>query len=241
VFVLSSIAKKLFDVFPTSFHITIPSGKMRGIKWIAKSANPGQLFGKYEPDQEKVLVDLLKHSTVFWDVGAHVGWYSLLASKYLKHGQIYSFEPNPDNIQYIKQHIRINEINNINLLAYALSSSVGQQHFNPNKQQGSLSDDGTLIVKTLTADQFITDNPNIPDLIKPDLLKVDIEGAELEFLEGAKKLLCEDKPTLLLSAHGYQKRDSCIEFLEKLDYKIKHIVSNQQDGDYVFLATAIPK
>jgi len=212
--------------------MTIPAGHIKGMKWVPKSANPGQLMGRYEPEQEQVLVDLFKRSNVFWDVGAHVGWYSILAAKFIKQGHIYCFEPSPDNIQYIRRHIDINELNNISLLEYALSSSVGTHAFNPNKQQGKLSSEGRLVVKTQTADQLISEKPEMT----PDLLKIDIEGAEMEFLKGANTLLTNHKPTLLLSAHGYQKRDACIEYLEKLDYQIKHIVSNTQDGDYVMLA-----
>jgi len=236
MFIFSPLINKLFNFLPSSIHLTIQRGEMKGINWIPKSANPGQVFGRYEPEQEKVLVDLLKKSNVFWDVGAHVGWYSMLAAKNIKQGCIHCFEPNPDNIKFIKQHININQFNNIHHHSYALSSTIGEKKFDAKQQQGSLSDNGNLTVTTITADQFISNYTDLSHEIVPDLIKVDIEGAELEFLKGAINLLSEQKPTLVLSAHGYKKRDLCIEFLNSIDYNFQHLVSNHQEGDYVFLA-----
>lgn len=205
---------------------------MKGIYWIPQSANPGQFISKYEPKQHNELIKLFKEATIFWDVGAHVGWYSVLASLTMQQGTIVSFEPNPMNIACLKKHISINNRQNIHVVPYALSSSCGKSHFSGGKQQGHLSETGKLEVEMITADKYINDTGKVPDLIK-----MDIEGAELEFLKGANALLTEHHPTLVISAHGYQKRNNCVKLLKKLNYNIKHIVSNKTDGDYVFLAS----
>lgn len=230
--ILSSAAKRLLNLIPFNCKLPILFGDMKGIRWIPKSANPGQFFGRYEPEQSRELIKLFNQTTIFWDVGAHVGWYSVLASIKMKQGTIYSFEPNPKNIIYLKQHIKINNRLNIHAIPYALSSSCGKSYFSGDNQQGHLSDDGIIEVEMITADEYIKETESIPDLIK-----MDIEGAELEFLKGATKLLTTHKPKLLISAHGHQKRDDCIALLTNLNYGIEHITSNKQDGDYVFLAS----
>jgi len=230
MFVISPLLKRLFACLPEQLYAPVLFGKMRGSYWIPKSANPGQVIGRYEPEHEKILIELLATSTVFWGVGAHVGWYSVLASKQMN-GTIYSFEPNPENISYLKQHVRINKVSNINLVNKALSSSNGESYFSGEKQQGGLSETGTYKVKTITADAFVKQEKIIPDLIK-----MDIEGAETEFLQGAIALLTNHQPKLILSAHGYKKRDECVSFLIELGYSINHIVSDACAGDYVFSA-----
>ena len=97
----SPLIKKVLKLLPDSFYFPVLSGALRGIKWIPKSANPGQVVGRYEPEQTAVLVELLRESKVFWDVGAHAGWYSLLASKLIPDGRIACFEPNPENFAII--------------------------------------------------------------------------------------------------------------------------------------------
>ena len=230
MYVISPLLKKAFECFPKTLYLPILFGKMRGNYWIPKSANPAQVIGRYELEHEAMLVELLNSSSVFWDVGSHVGWYSLMASKEIS-GKIYSFEPNPENFDYLQEHIKINNSSNVKLVNKALSDSNGESYFSGENQQGSLSAIGTYKVQTITADEFIKQEGIIPDLIK-----VDIEGAETKFLNGAKKLLTDHSPKLLLSAHGYKKRDECVAILTELGFKINHLVSNTQDGDYVFSA-----
>ena len=81
MFLLSNTLKSLINALP-EFSVSIPFGHMKGTKWIAKSANPGQAIGRYEPEQEKQFLALLNGVNVLWDVGAQVGWYSLLVAKH---------------------------------------------------------------------------------------------------------------------------------------------------------------
>ena len=100
MFLLSNTLKSLINALP-EFSVSIPFGHMKGTKWIAKSANPGQAIGRYEPEQEKQFLALLNGVNVLWDVGAQVGWYSLLANKKLSYeASIYSFESHPKNLHF---------------------------------------------------------------------------------------------------------------------------------------------
>ena len=205
---------------------------MRGIRWCFRAANSGQAFGKYENDIEADFVKLATSSSVFWDVGANVGWFSLLASKLSVTTKIFAFEPDPSNLEYLKKHKALNDFQSITIIEKALGAIVGDAHFNASHQQGRLSDDGDLLVMITTADDVIKTN----EAFAPDVIKLDIEGGEVDFLEGAETLLRKYQPRFLLSAHGYQKRDQCKEKLTQYGYSIKELVSNSVNGDYVLLA-----
>jgi FkbM family methyltransferase len=228
---LSPIIKRALKLLPNGFHVPIPLGKMRGIKWISCSANPGQTVGRYEPLQSSLLATLLGNSNVFWDVGAHVGWYSLLASRIMNDGEVLCFEPNPVNWVFLQQHITINQADNITSFEIALGNREGQCQFSGDAQFGKLAKHGDYSVTVTTADSLIAKSG-----IAPDLIKLDIEGGELDFLHGAHTLLKNYYPIILLSAHGYQRRDACMSYLDGLGYQIQMVIENQQDGDYVFIA-----
>ncbi len=235
---ISKALKSCFERLP-SLSVKIPFGHMKGVRWIGASANPGQVFGKYEPEQEAKFIELLQSCNTFWDVGAHVGWYSLLSAKVLpKQCKIFSFEPNPNNLAFLKKHIQLNNVNNIEVINIALSDFNGQAQFSDSAQQSSLNQTGQHTVTVASADSLISDTSNdTPNVVAPDFIKLDVEGAELAFLHGAKQMICASQPRILLSAHGYQKRDQCVQWLEQNNYNIEHLVSNADHGDYVFYAT----
>lgn len=229
--IISPLIKVLLHALPESSHWRIPFGVMRGIRWCFNSANPGQTLGRYEPKIEANFIELVECCTAFWDVGANVGWFSLLASKLNKEVKVVAFEPDPSNLKYLQNHKELNQFSNIKVLANALGADVKEALFLTDNQHGRLSSVGGVVVQLITADHYIEHSGLIPDLIK-----IDIEGGETDFLIGATGLLKNHKPTLIVSAHGYQKRDQCIDILNKHDYSIEHLIADSQRGDYVFVA-----
>jgi predicted RNA methylase len=83
-----------------------------------------QMLGIYETPASKILEKELKDARLFIDVGAHVGYYTLLASKIAK--EIISIEPNPFNYKLLKFNLRINKINNAYALNIAASNYNGE-------------------------------------------------------------------------------------------------------------------
>lgn len=209
---------------------------MRGVKWLIASANPGQALGRYEPIQEGVISDLLKRSEYFWDVGAHVGWYTLMANKLMPtSGKIFSFEPNPHNVALLETNISLNRPSRIFVLQQAISDKSGSAIFTGASQTGRLNpstqqDQVSVTVKTNSLDKLVEELGHTPDLIK-----MDIEGAELKALEGAGSLLSSGDTTFVLSAHGWQLKDACVDLLSKYRYDTSMLISNQDDGDYLIL------
>ncbi len=193
---------------------------MKGVRWLLGSANPGQALGRYEPEHEAQFIQLLQGSSVLWDVGAHVGWYSMLAAKHLpQNATILSFEPNPKNVNFLERHWLLNGFTQIKVHSIALCNSNGSANYSDNAQQSHLRAEGEYKVKNARSDDYMDELKTAPD-----------------FLKGAERLISINRPQILLSAHGHQKRDQCIDWLEKHEYTIRHLVSNEQQGDYVFHA-----
>jgi FkbM family methyltransferase len=141
------------------------------------------------------LLDELEPDDVFYDVGAHVGLYSLLAADLLDDGRVYAFEPNPSNAETFERNITINS-SDINVLYYALGDSEsevvleteGLLDAHGQINDGSESGDG-IQVNAVRADTLV-DRGHVPI---PSIIKIDIEGHELEALEGMDRLLSYPK------------------------------------------------
>jgi FkbM family methyltransferase len=176
-----------------------PTGKIEiaerdGLSWEI----PGGPLGvrtallEHEPWVKDLLTSRFRADDVFVDVGAIVGAYSLRAAS---HGmKVYSFEPNPENVKVLKRNAEINHLS-IDLLEYALGSAEGRAKMSPNGALSRISVDGAVEVPIRTLDSF--------DLPRADLLKVDVEGYELEVLNGARKTLARCHPTVFVEMHDW--------------------------------------
>lgn len=138
------------------------------------------------------------NQTVFVDVGGHHGFYSILAS-YLTKGDIISFEIDEENLQHFRRNIELND-SDISLVPKAVSNSVGQEKFNMEGTGLSSIGKGDEMVTTTTLDSEIDS--------EIDLLKIDVEGAELKVLEGAKSVLEQYKPLIFIEVHKKDRLDS---------------------------------
>lgn len=223
---------------PSELVLPILQGKLKGMKWTAGSFNHGCWLGTYERGIRVKLEKTVRETDIVYDIGAHVGYYTLLFSKIVGNsGRVFSFEPLKRNLIYLGKHLKINRITNVSVVEAAVSDSAGTQFFEVGKSHsmGHLSPEGGVGEKVcvLTLDEFIFGSKNPV----PQCIKIDVEGAETLVLKGAKRVLSEFHPIIFLAAHGYRKRDECRDFLTALDYKLETLVNNNVTGDYELLAT----
>jgi len=139
--------------------ITVPikAGPLKGMKWSVVSGG-NFIRGRYEEFKTEAVLKCIKPGAVVYDVGGHVGYYSVLSSVLAgPTGEIYVFEPRPMNLSFLKRHVRINQIENITLVEAAVSDKSGDAGFDDNAGSGTgrLSDAGELKVKTIVLDEFI--------------------------------------------------------------------------------------
>jgi FkbM family methyltransferase len=170
-----------------------------------------------------------------YDIGANVGFFTLLASKLAgESGTVVSFEPVPRNLAYLERHVRANKLKNVRVLPIAVSSRAGRARFATasNPAMGGLVDNGELEVQTDSLDGLVASG-QIP---APAFMKIDVEGAELDVLAGAAETLRSARPTILLSAHGYVLHERCWSLLERSDFELTLLRDGASDGNYVVLA-----
>ncbi|MFX0104823.1 MAG: FkbM family methyltransferase [Candidatus Hodarchaeota archaeon] len=201
-------------------RLRILKGPLRGYKWIVGAA-AGEAKGLSiilnlsEQEQIKIAKEIISKNNVCFDVGANVGLYSLLFSRYSK--LVYAFEPLPRNLSFLYKTIEINQIRNVIIVPCAVADKNKLSWFQVGKNYslGRLTTKGNQPVMVLSLDNFIKES-----LVVPDIIKIDVEGSELSVLRGSKNLLSESKPIILLSTHGDKVKKECLDFLKQLNYKI---------------------
>lgn len=200
---------------------------MRGARWIAGSATHGCWLGSYEAGKQAMFKEAVQPGAIVYDVGANVGFYTLLASRLVgPAGAVYSFEPFPKNIEYLERHLALNKTSNVTVIAAAVSSEAGEMNFEPGEfnEEGRLSSTGSLRVRVVTLDDVVRSGSAQP----PTLLKIDVEGAELDVLQGSKAVLSQYQPLIFLATHNVPVHRACCDFLTSQGYSMSIL---DRDGD----------
>jgi FkbM family methyltransferase len=216
-------------LIPRTMVLPILQGALRGKKWTAGSATHGCWLGSYEYHKQRALQHALKTGDVVYDIGANVGFYSLLASVLVGDaGHVYSFEPFPDNLRELNRHLKLNHVENCTVIDAAVSSVDGEAAFDPSGDRctGHLAAAGTLRVRTLKLDSLVEEWAMRP----PNLMKIDIEGAEYECLLGAASVVQQFRPKIFLATHGREIHSACTELLTKWRYRLASLDARPPDA-----------
>ncbi len=214
---LGRLLRLPFLIIPNTAVIPVLSGPLKGKKWIVGSHNNSVWLGTYESEQSKKFVQKSKNSQIFLDLGAHAGYYTLLYKSLTKETTVYSFEPVDSNFQFLQKHIKINNFKNVIQFNKAVADTEGVLRFaRGNSVGGKLSMDGDMNVTAVKLSRLIDEK-----IIEfPDLIKMDIEGAEYQVLKDLEPYLKTQKAVIFLSTHGDEVRDSCLNLMKSLNYKI---------------------
>jgi len=206
----------------------ILQGKLRGKRWLIGSGVFEYALGSYEYEKVKLFESVVKRGDVVYDIGAHVGFYTLLAAELVKDtGRVVAFEPLPQNLKYLKIHLEMNQYSNVTLICAAVSDKSGMSSFNcgSSSSVGHLSIKGDLEVTTVSLDELVGNQEIRP----PNHIKIDAEGAEVLILKGAKLTLLKYSPTVFLSTHGREYHIDSIKLLTSLDYNLHPIIGDNLD------------
>lgn len=207
---------------PKGAVVRVLQGPLRGKRWIAGASNHGCWLGSYEAAKQKRIVELVQPGMVCWDVGAHVGFYTLLFSHLVgPKGKAIAFEPFPPNLELLRRHIQMNRCGNVQVFPVALADSDGAEDFEPggNSSTGRLRPGGGIRVLVRKADTLVYSG----EASAPDLIKIDVEGAEARVLRGAVDLMRRRRPILLLATHGQVQHRDCLRILWELGYRVESL------------------
>jgi FkbM family methyltransferase len=146
--------------------------------------------GLFEREEVEQFLSLAKPGMTFFDVGANIGWYSLLAANRVgPNGRVHAFEPTPKLVCKLKTQLELNAFRNVTVNELAVSDHRGTARFFLHETDFLSSfaavSDRAVTVPTVTLDEYIDANR----INRVDLMKIDVEGAEALVLAGAEKLL----------------------------------------------------
>jgi FkbM family methyltransferase len=180
---------------------------------------------------------LTKRSTIL-DVGAYIGVYALNAGQIAVEGHVYAFEPDPRSARRLAQAIETNALKNVHLCQGAAGNWVGevtftlrdyppqsslQSNFIPPRPSGEEGEE--VSVPIWTVDEYCKSR----GIEQVDIIKIDVEGAELQVLRGAFATIAVSQPTLIIELHeiyslqfGYTIQET-IDYLHRLEYSLFHI------------------
>ncbi len=206
-----------------------------GAWWLAKDKGLDQylLEGSFESAEVQFVERFLRQGMTFLDVGAHHGLYTLLASKRVgPKGRVIAFEPSRRERRWLVRHVWLNFCRNVRVEPFAVGSVRSQADFfvvdgredwgnslRPPAVEGATH---RVRVDVISLDDYLAQNGNWT----VDFVKLDVEGAELEVLRGARHLLSDvPRPVILAEVYdvrtepwGYRARE-IVEHLHNLDYE----------------------
>ncbi len=169
-----------------------------------------------------------EHAQVIFDCGGYNGMYGLLAAAANPSAKVYIFEPSPGAAENIQKNIAINNFSNIIFVPKAVGGTVGTQTFTNDGagSAGALSNKGTITVETTTLTSY---EP-------PDLIKLDIVGAEYDALTAARTTLTTRAVKIFLELYP-QNKEKLLPFLQELGYTTEFLYPRADGGvEYYFVS-----
>ena len=203
----ATIAHNLLNrIVPAESHVFACQGALEGYRMgIDWNRHRSFLYGTWEPNVTAAVTNTVKAGMTVIDIGAHIGYYSLLFAKCVgPTGSVFSFEPVPENFALLHKNIQLNELSQVQTFPQAIFSgkkeiSIAVPDESPNSGEGSVVHHHgarQYLVPAITLDSFC-----VPSGVRPDILKMDVEGAEYDVLLGAQETISRCRPKLLIELH----------------------------------------
>ena len=197
------------------------------------------IHGSHEPFETELLSKWIKESDYVLDLGANIGYFTLIMSKLVgDSGKVFSFEPSMDNFEILKKNIKVNNCNNVIIENMAVGNKNGEIKLYLSDNQSM----HTLYENTISTNRSVTvpiikldDYYNKKSINKINVIKMDVEGAELDTLRGMSNILTENKDVVLfvefnpesIKKAGMLPKDQ-LAFIDDLGFKIYVIYESAQ-------------
>lgn len=183
-------------------------------------------FGDLESSVQEAIVRHLAPDGVFYDVGANIGFFSMLAARLAPEGIIYAFDPAPDNAEAVRINAQVNGAGNVIVLVKAAGAQTGRarlqvvedQSWSKLEEYGSHADVKEVIDVDVVA---IDDLVRSGELRPPTLVKIDVEGAELSVIEGMAETIAAHRPAIVCELHGTE--EPFLARMSELGYRIVNL------------------
>lgn len=210
---------------PNAAVVPILQGPGRGIRWVVGSGMPNFWLGTYERAKYEAFSRAMSPDIVVYDIGANVGIYTVLACRIVGvNGRVFAFEPASMNLSYLNSNIQANGFSNCEVIPMAVSNTDGTVQFELGRDScvGKISNHGLLRVPSISLDSFTANGKPLPNL-----MKIDVEGAEYEVLTGARKAISMAKPVIFLATHGQKVHTNCCDLLRDFGYQLQLLAPDE--------------
>lgn len=198
---------------------------LRYLPELKRSALGVERTGEWEPQETQLVLDRLRPEGVFLDIGANCGWFTMCAARKFPSLTVHAFEPVPQTFDTLCFNVAANELANIRLNNVGLWDSPSELRFTrslgPMNHISNDPREDCVSVKCVELDQYVAQ----ANLARVDLIKCDVEGAELHVLKGAKQTLTRFRPVVLLETEdrltksfGYDSAE-VVQFLLDIGYR----------------------
>jgi FkbM family methyltransferase len=218
-------------------------GPGRGLLFAPGPSNSAYASGGNELPVQEALERHLRPGAVFYDVGANVGFFSVIGARLVGNtGVVYAFEPVPENATYVRLNARLNRFRNIKVVEKAVSrcSGAGELWLAGYSGGSSLTlapPDARrrLAVKLVSIDDLVYGQGQAV----PAVLKIDVEGAEIDVLRGMSRTLAEIKPAIVYEIDD-ERRDAydekcleCENLLRGFGYRVEPLKPSYPDIEWI--------
>jgi len=228
------LRRLLHDVLPKGKRIwvQVSAGSAEGL-WIKVDPYLEALYltGCSEPEVEADIIKHLGPGDCFYDVGAHIGFYSLMAARLVgQKGRVVAFEPDPANVATLQENVSRNDFRQVEVIPGAVWNHSGHATFQRSATEShavssrrgavvrsnkAAPGPGRIKVETVSLDEIARNHR------PPTMIKIDVEGAEAEVLQGATNLLAQTAPVLHVEVHHQATATFLENQLRQNDYKIE--------------------
>jgi FkbM family methyltransferase len=214
---------------------TVEDGKGAGLR-LRFPQNLDYISGTSELPVQEVLVQRLRSGEVFYDIGANMGFFSLVAARQVgSNGCAYAFEPVAENAAFVRENARLNCLENLKLFELAVGRASGRAELLLTDWDGGASLASSEVkpskpvarrsVRVVALDDFIS----AERLRMPNFVKIDVEGVELAVLQGMTGTIAAARPVLLYEVddgnrESFDRRWAELDdFVSGLGYEIIHL------------------
>jgi FkbM family methyltransferase len=219
--IAGAIRRGMNAVLPTEpREVEVMAGPLKGARVPIYPRNElSFISGLWEFWVQDALLEHVRPGDRVWDVGAYIGYFSLIMRLRAGHGRVYALEPDPMNRERLERMLRANGATDIQVLPCAAGSyngEIGLIRQDGHPATSATDGAGELSVPVTTLDTLAE------RLGDPRLIKLDVEGAEAEILRAAPRLVHEVRPIWLLELHGADGQDA-VRLLSAAGYRIDHL------------------
>jgi FkbM family methyltransferase len=240
----SSLKYRLASAGLRQRDVAVRNGVAQGLKFNAGESCPELALGTYEIPIQKIFAQYLKGGDTFYDIGANVGFFSIIAAKLVGNtGKVYAFEPGSGNAHSVRHNAQLNNFSQIEVIAKAVSHTSGSGQLLLAKYSGghtlAIADAPPDLAGEVTVDLVSIDDLIAQNKIKPpNFVKVDVEGAELDVLKGMTETIKTYQPTVIYEIDdgdrdAYERKyRELANFFERLNYRVTQIENSYDTIDW---------